>query len=112
MFEHQKDYWSSTNTDAKYPRLTPNSITNNYVTSSYWMLSAAYLRLKNVVLGYTLPKYVTGLVNIKSARIYAGGQNLFTWDKWFPGFDPEQTNTAGEFYPIMKTYTIGLNVNF
>lgn len=112
MFEHQKDYWSAENTDARYPRLTPNSITNNYVTSSFWMLSSSYLRLKNLVLGYTLPEPVTRLVNIKSARLYVGGQNLITWDKWYPGFDAEQTNTAGEFYPIMKTYTVGLNVNF
>ena len=112
IFEHQKDYWTPENTGAAYPRLTPNSITNNYVTSSYWMKSGAYLRLKNVVVGYTLPKMITDRIKIKSARIYVSGQNLFTWDKFFPGFDPEQRDTAGEFYPIMKTYTVGLNLNF
>nr|WP_295872943.1 TonB-dependent receptor [uncultured Chitinophaga sp.] len=112
IFEHQKDAWSPDNTDAAYPRLTPNSIANNYATSSFWMRSGAYLRLKNVVLGYTLPKTVTSNAKLRSVRIYASGQNLLTFDKFFPGFDVEQTNTAGEFYPIMRTFTIGLNANF
>jgi TonB-linked SusC/RagA family outer membrane protein len=112
IYEHQKDYWSPSNPNAAYPRLTANSITNNYVTSSFWMRSGAYLRLKNVVLGYTLPKSLTGKVKLSSARLYVSGQNLVTWSNYFPGFDPEQKDTAGEFYPIMKTYTVGLNVNF
>lgn len=112
MFEHQKDYWSPENTGAEFPRLTPNSITNNYVTSSFWMRSGSYLRLKNLVLGYTLPTSLSNKVKMQSARIYVSGQNLITWDKYFPGFDPEQRDTAGEFYPIMTTYTIGLNLNF
>ena len=112
IFEHQKDYWSPDNTGAEFPRLTPNSITNNYVTSSFWMRSGSYLRLKNLVLGYTLPKAISNKAKMQSARIYISGQNLITWDKYFPGFDPEQRDTAGEFYPIMTTYTIGLNLNF
>jgi TonB-linked SusC/RagA family outer membrane protein len=111
MYEHQKDYWTPENTDAAYPRLTANSIANNYVTSSYWVRSSSYLRIKNVVVGYTLPKAVTGKIKIKSARIYLSGQNLFTWNSFFPGFDPEQRDTGGEFYPIMKTYTVGININ-
>lgn len=112
MFEHQKDFWTPENPDAAYPRLTANSIGNNYVASSYWIKSSAYLRLKNLVIGYTIPASVMEKVKIKSARVYVSGQNLFTWDKFFPGFDPEQTNTGGTFYPIMKTYSVGLNVNF
>jgi len=112
IFEHQKDYWSPENTGAAYPRLTANSNANNYVTSSFWMRSGAYLRLKNVVLGYTLPKTISDKVKLGSARLYVSGQNLITWSNYFPGFDPEQKDTAGEFYPIMRTYTVGLNVNF
>ncbi len=112
MFEYQKDYWSPNNTGAAYPRLTVNSIPNNYVTSSFWVRSAAYLRLKNVVVGYTLPTALTTKAKIKSARLYVSGQNLIIWTKFFPGFDPEQRDTGGEFYPIMRTYTVGLNINF
>lgn len=112
MFKYQEDFWSPENTGAKYPRLTANSIPNNYVASSYWVRSASYLRIKNLVLGYTLPKLLTEKVKIKSARIYVSGQNLVTWTKFFPGFDPEQRDTGGQFYPIMKTYTVGLNIKF
>ncbi len=110
MYEHQKDFWTPENRDAAYPRLTANSFPNNYVPSSYWIKSGAYLRLKNVVLGYTLPEAVTGKAKIKSTRIYVSGQNLFTWHDFFPGFDPEQRDTGGSFYPIMRTYTVGLNI--
>ncbi len=112
MFEHQKDYWSPENTDAAYPRLTNNSIGNNYVASSYWVRSSAYLRLKNLVIGYTVPGAISKKIGIGSARIYASGQNLVTWDNFFPGFDPEQRDTGGTFYPIMRTYTVGLNLKF
>jgi TonB-linked SusC/RagA family outer membrane protein len=112
IFKHQLDYWTPENTDATYPRLTGNSIANNYAASSYWIKSSAYLRLKNLVLGYTLPTSISEKVKMKSARLYVGGQNLFTWDNFFPGFDPEQVDSGAEFYPIMRTYTLGLNINF
>ena len=112
MFKYQEDFWSPENKGAAYPRLTANSIPNNYVTSSYWVRSASYLRIKNLVLGYTLPKLLTQKVKIKSARVYLSGQNLVTWTKFFPGFDPEQRDTGGQFYPIMKTYTVGINIKF
>jgi TonB-linked SusC/RagA family outer membrane protein len=112
MFKYQEDFWTPQNTGAAYPRLTANSIPNNYVASSYWVRSASYLRIKNIVLGYTLPKVLTEKVKIKSARLYLSGQNLITWSKFFPGFDPEQRDTGGEFYPIMKTYTVGINIKF
>ncbi|PTX18887.1 TonB-linked SusC/RagA family outer membrane protein [Pontibacter mucosus] len=112
IYEHQKDYWTPENRDAAYPRLTANSITNNYVTSSFWMRESSFLRLKNVVLGYTIPKSLTDKIKVGSARFYVSGQNLFTWSNYFPGFDPEQRDTGGEFYPIMTTYTTGFNLSF
>ncbi|MBE9463787.1 SusC/RagA family TonB-linked outer membrane protein [Dyadobacter subterraneus] len=112
MFKYQEDFWSPENKGAAYPRLTANSIPNNYVTSSYWVRSASYLRIKNLVLGYTVPKLLTEKVKIKSARIFLSGQNLVTWTKFFPGFDPEQRDTGGQFYPIMKSYTVGINIKF
>ncbi len=108
-YQHHKDYWTPENPGASYPRLTVNN-DNNFRTSTYWMQSGAYLRLKNLVLGYTLPQALTSRVKVGSVRLYVSGQNLITWDKFYPGFDPEITNSNGEFYPIMKTYNIGLNV--
>lgn len=112
MYEHQKDYWTPENPGAAYPRLTNNSIINNYVISSYWIKSSAYLRLKNLVVGYTIPGTLSKKVGIGSARLYLSGQNLVTWDSFFPGFDPEQRDTGGNLYPIMRTYTVGLNLKF
>jgi TonB-linked SusC/RagA family outer membrane protein len=112
IFKHQLDYWTPDNTGAAYPRLVSSNTANNFVPSSYWVRSSAYLRLKNLMLGYTLPAAVSQKVKMKSARIYVGGQNLFTWDDFYPGFDPEQIDSGAEFYPIMRTYTLGININF
>jgi TonB-linked SusC/RagA family outer membrane protein len=111
MYQYQKDFWTPANPNAAYPRLTINN-NNNYVASSYWIKPGAYLRLKNAVLGYTLPNSVSSKVKVGSIRLYVSGQNLFTWDKFYPGFDPEIANNSGQFYPIMKTYTFGMNVKF
>ncbi|PWG81765.1 SusC/RagA family TonB-linked outer membrane protein [Pararcticibacter amylolyticus] len=112
MFDYMKDFWTPENPGASYPRLTINNTSHNYDNSSYWIRSGAYLRLKNLVVGYTLPKSITSRAKIGLVRFYVSGQNLFTWDSFYPGFDPEINNSNGEFYPIMKTYTFGLNVNF
>jgi hypothetical protein len=51
-------------------------------------------------------------IGIERARLYFSGQNLFTKTKFYKGFDPEQNNNSGEFYPILKTYTVGINIGF
>ncbi len=110
-FSYHKDSWRPDNPNASYPRLT-DGINNNQVNSSYWVRDGSYLRLKNVTLGYTLPKGINESLGLKSLRIYISGQNLLTKSNYFPGFDPESNNNNGEFYPVMKTYTVGLNVKF
>ena len=110
-FSYHKDSWRPDNPNASYPRLT-DGIANNQVNSSYWVRDGSYLRLKNVTLGYTLPKGINESLGLKSLRIYVSGQNLLTKSNYFPGFDPEGNNNNGEFYPVMKTYTVGLNVKF
>jgi len=125
MFEHQLDYWSPGNTDAKYPRLVNSSspsYSNNYSYSSDRNLyDAAYLRLKNIQLGYTLPKKITQKAGINKFRLYATGQNLFTFSK--NGFiDPESSEfgnsmnaggaNSGRNYPTLKYYGGGIEVEF
>lgn len=109
-YEHHKDYWTPDNPDASYPRLTVG-LDNNQKPSAYWIRSGAYLRLKNLVLGYTLPELVTNKWGVGELRIFLSGQNLWTLDSFYPGFDPEKENNTGQFYPIMKTYSIGLTLN-
>jgi TonB-linked SusC/RagA family outer membrane protein len=74
---------------------------------------ASYLRLRNVTLGYTLPKSLLEKTKfIKGVKIFVQGQNLYTWTSW-RGLDPENNDVYGRFnYPNTRTYTAGLNVNF
>ena len=83
--------------------------------SDKWAKNAYYSRLKNVVLGYTVPKQFTQKLKLSNLRFYLSGQNIFTLSDFYDGYDPEVSyggSLGGEFYPIMQTYTFGLNVNF
>jgi hypothetical protein len=85
---------------------------NNYLVSNLWIKSASFFRLKNVNLGYTIPGSFAKKMRISSFRIFVSGQNLFTVTKAWKGFDPEINNANAEFYPVMRTYTAGINVTF
>ena len=67
------------------------------------------------MLGYTLGNSVTKKIGIQSLRFYLSGQNLFTVSKFYKGYDPEVSyggSLGGEFYPIMQTYTFGVDLKF
>lgn len=99
------------NPAAKYPRLSYGGNANNYRASSYWLRNGAYLRLKNIELGYTLPKQITRWAHINSARFYVMGQNLMVWDH-LKLWDPELASGNGMNYPLAKTISGGLTINF
>jgi TonB-linked SusC/RagA family outer membrane protein len=99
------------NPNAKYPRLSYGGNANNYRASSYWLRNGAYLRLKNIELGYTLPQRITRWVHINSARFYLMGTNLMVWDE-LKIWDPEVASGNGMNYPPSKTITGGLTINF
>jgi TonB-linked SusC/RagA family outer membrane protein len=99
------------NPNAKYPRLSYGGSANNYRTSTYWLRDGAYLRLKNVELGYTLPSRLMSSIHVNKARVYVMGYNLAVWDS-LKIWDPELGSGDGMKYPISKTITLGLNVNF
>ncbi|WP_276482682.1 TonB-dependent receptor [Paraflavitalea pollutisoli] len=126
MYRHQTDYWTPTNPNAKYPRLAEAgspSNTNNYRTGSdIYLFDAAYARLKNVQVGYTIPASVTKKAHIQKARIYFTGQNLLTISK-LNFFDPEITefdnstrfNTganSARAYPLPVFYGGGIDITF
>ena len=116
LFRHQMDSWTPDNLDAEYPILVPEANSaDNYVKSDKWVKDASYCRLKNVVLGYTLPQDITKKMGIGSLRVYVSGQNLLTFSKFFDGYDPEVSysgSQGGEFYPIMQTFTFGIDLKF
>ena len=100
------------NLNASYPRLTYNTSFNQSTFSTYWMEDASYLRLKNVQLGYTFPEKWMKKARIDKFRIYLSADNLFTASKFFYAYDPETPVSKGGYYPQVKTFVIGLNLNF
>lgn len=105
--------WRPDNTDAEYPRLSVNkaSYSNNARLSDFWKRNGAYLRLKNVTLGYTLPRSVTSKIGLSKVRVYASGTNLFTATE-FDYIDPESANVVTGYYPQQRTISFGLDVSF
>ena len=77
-------------------------------TSTRYLQNAAYARLKNVTLGYTLPKQVNEFLGTRNVRLYIQGENLFTITPMIKAFDPEVLNNM--VYPINKKVAIGLNL--
>ena len=79
------------------------------------------MRVKNVVIGYTLPKNLLQKIKIDNLRFYVSGQNLFTVSNAYKGYDPEcavslttsgTTVSGGNFYPLMQTFTFGMDIRF
>lgn len=105
-------YEGNPNPNAAYPRLSINSQSNNLQPSTFWQVSAAYMRLKNLQLGYTLPAKLLKNKAISSVRVYASGTNLFTSSKMPIGMDPESPETVQNSTPLLATYTFGVEVKF
>ncbi len=99
------------NSNATFPRLTYGNNQNNNRASSFWLRNSRYLRLKNLTVGYTIPKKITRKLLMENARIYFLGNNLCVWDE-FGWWDPELASDNGARYPIQKNFTLGLTVNF
>lgn len=109
-----RDYWTPENQNALYPRPYVGA-THNYVSSDKWILNAAYMRLKNIQLGYTLPSALTNKLKVSRARFFFSGQDLFTLTKLgaFQGYyDPETRDNVENDYPFFATASVGLNLSF
>ena len=87
---------------------------HNYQASTFWIRDASYVRLKNVEIGYSIPKTLLARVGLSATRIYANANNLYTWSSVFRGVDPEQPTgvTNEEPYPLTRTINVGLNLKF
>lgn len=75
--------------------------------SDFWLFNGAYMRLKNVALGYTLPQKLTEKISIKRARVYATGSDLFSLSKYPKDRDPEGSTNF-----ITTSYVFGLSIHF
>ncbi|PCI06544.1 MAG: SusC/RagA family TonB-linked outer membrane protein [Flavobacteriaceae bacterium] len=101
-----EDYWSPSNTDASMPNPDWNQGANQW-TSTFWLKDANYVRLKNLNIGYSLPKSVLNRLNVKGVKIFVAGTNIFTVSE-FKAYDVE-LSSAGS-YPNMKNYSVGMNI--
>ncbi|UPK70711.1 SusC/RagA family TonB-linked outer membrane protein [Chitinophaga filiformis] len=110
--EVHRDHWTPENTAAWYPRFTFLDTRNSGRLSDYWLQNAAYLRLKNIQLGYTFPAQWFSKARIQRIRAYVSADNLLTKTKFFYAYDPETISTNGGEYPQVKSVVFGLNVNF
>jgi len=125
IFKHQLDYWRPDNKDAAFPRLAVSgsaSNTNNFRKGSdMYIFNAAYARLKNVQIGYSLSPKVCSRLGIQKFRVYMTGQNLFTLSK-MDFLDPENTefssnvtsggSNSGRAYPTLEYYGFGVDITF
>lgn len=105
-----RNVWTRSNPDGSIPNPFGNPINSD--TNSRFIESGAYLRLKNVQLGYTLPQRWTQKIKMSRCRIYLSGNNLFTATK-YSGYDPEVGGGVDYGnYPQSRTFMLGLNINF
>lgn len=125
-FEHQMDYWTPENTDAFYPRATNMSWVadgKNFLKQTRYLANMAYLRCKNLTVGYTLPAQWMKKIYLQSCRIYFSAENLFEFDSLKLPIDPETTGykagytgestwSFGRSYPYSRTLSFGMQVVF
>ena len=96
----------------KYPMLLiGNSSHSNYWNSTFWKKNVRYVKLRNLELGYTLPKHIVEKALISDLRFYVAGTNLLTFTN-APGIDPESTEGNGLGYPTTRIINIGVNLKF
>lgn len=105
-WDHWTNPWNWENRDGEWPRLGGNA---NREETTYWLDNLAFLRFKNLQLGYTMPQRWVQKVGISSVRIYGTAENLFTLTK-FRGLDPEKLGHASDAYPLNKSFSLGINV--
>jgi len=106
-WDSYKNSWTSKNTDAFFPGY--RYFDGNTQVQTRYLQNAAYLRLKNLTLGYTFPTNHIVKFKIEKARIYFTGQNLWERNKVIDTLDPETINGT---YPIMRSYALGLQITF
>lgn len=112
--EFSKDSWTTQNAaTAKWPRLAATDRGNNTAASDFWLRSGDFVKLKTLEFGYTIPTKLSQKLKIEKARLYVGGYNLLSFSKLDLDVDPEMPYAGfGSSYPYIKTYTLGLSVQF
>jgi TonB-linked SusC/RagA family outer membrane protein len=108
LSEWYGNYWTETNTNAKYPRLDTYSFRNQ--RSTFWMRNGHTLRLRNINVSYMVPKNLTKAVGIEQLRVFFSGTNLLTIINPYPYKDASVGFWSD--YPMIQSFNFGLNLNF
>ncbi|MFB6455715.1 SusC/RagA family TonB-linked outer membrane protein [Chitinophaga sp. Hz27] len=105
------DYWTTPGQNASRPKPVVGGNKNSTALSTRYLEDGSYIRLRNVVLGYNLPKQWLNAAKIQNVRLYVQGQNLLTITG-YSGVDPEIDNTGYEFfkYPVTKSVSFGVDI--
>ncbi len=113
IFSNYTDRWTEENPsqDVFYPRLSYGENSNNNQNSTWWLRNMSMLRVKDIEIGYTFPKRWVNRIGLSNIRLYAKGSNLFTFSG-FDLWDPELDTQNGAKYPVMKSFSVGFDVNF
>lgn len=117
VYKHQLNYWTPSNVNSKYPRLYETGTRNsnysaNIRTQTAYLTNGAYMRVKNLTLAYTFPTAWTQRFGVNNLRIYATGENLFTFDHMPEGMDPALGNKGGGMgYPFMRSFSFGISLS-
>jgi TonB-linked SusC/RagA family outer membrane protein len=114
IYSNWDDRWNPADPYKKnvfWPRFSTTKSINNNLPSTWWLKDASYIRLKNLEVGYTLPKSWQKAALMRGARIFFRGSNLWTWSA-FNMWDSEVGSSDGLKYPPMKVYSLGFQVTF
>lgn len=106
------DAWTQENPSTTIPKIYFSNPRNDQV-SDYFLRSAAYLKIRSIQLGYTLPSNLAKLARVGKLRVFANMENYFTFTGW-PTMDPEVTTEDGadQTYPLSKTFSVGVSLSF
>jgi len=111
--------WMEANTDGKWPLVRTDSYNRAHrsynLNNQFWLINGGYIRLKNVQLGYTIPKKLIGKWGIQKCKVYVSGYNLLTFsalDFLDPEVDTSAAKTFGDYHPPVGAYNVGVIVNF
>ena len=102
------DYWTPENTDAKFPRAGADNGASE--ESTFWIQDTSFLRLKNVNITYQLPQQLVSKWGLSQMKFFLMGTNLFLLQDKIKAYDPENSSIMN--YPLMRTYSFGINVSF
>lgn len=109
------DHWTEENPNGYFPRMkayVAEGGAEAALTQTKYMQNAAYIRLKNLTFGYTLPAQWTNKLNISRLRIFFSGDNLFYVSGLYKHYNIDPEGLGGQMYPLQRSYSFGLNVTF